>query len=308
MFKVRVRVSGAVPLVPPVADPLLEAYEVVLRARRDPVLEEFGGRLGPIPPGPLMSPDDKLLARACLVNSLALYRSGVQLAACEEFGHAVALTVLAIEECAKALMLRFLSLGVFSKDPRDRGKRPYVEERLLWCHECKHTIVFFQLVGGGILALPEFEQATVERAKGLTDKELLANPELLARLVVVPTSEQVESIKRALDTTPEFRDRMIALISDFGTLNSAKLRGFYVDRAGEEGHTPGEFTAADYARIAARAREVIEPNIVLTGGEPPSEIAQVLDVGLRSVKLPPIVLECPHRDRAGPARARAGRG
>ena len=296
------------PLAPPARDPLLEAYEVVLRARRDPALVGLAGRLGPLPLGPLMSPDDKLLARACLVNSLALYRSGVQLAASEEYGHAMALTVLAIEECAKALMLRFLSLGIFSRDPRDRGKRPYVENRLLWCHECKHTIVFFQLVGGGILGLPEFEQATVQRAKGLTDKELIANPELLARLVMVPTGDQVESIKRALDTTPEFRDKIIALVRDFGTLNAAKLRGFYVDRAGEEGHTPGEFTAADYARLAARAREVIEPNIALTAGEPPSEIAQVLELGLRAVKLPPIVLECPHRDRASIARARERRG
>ena len=256
-----------------------------------------------------MSPVDKLLARACLVNSLALVsRSGCRTRGERRVWARHGVDGSRNRGVRKSPDAQVPVVGNLFQGSAGSRKAPYVENRLLWCHECKHTIVFFQLVGGGILGLPEFEQATVQRAKGLTDKELIANPELLARLVMVPTGDQVESIKRALDTTPEFRDKIIALVRDFGTLNAAKLRGFYVDRAGEEGHTPGEFTAADYARLAARAREVIEPNIALTAGEPPSEIAQVLELGLRAVKLPPIVLECPHRDRASIARARERRG
>lgn len=245
--------------------------------------------------GPVCGADDQLVARMSVLSALAHYHSAKILATSGAYGHAVALLVLAIEEYGKAVAYRFYSLGVASRDPRDEGRRPFIEERILRCHECKQTVAFFNVFGRQVLPLAGYNDDWFDRAsEGISMEALAEEPSLIDRVIPRFTTETKERFLARLKEAPEERDRLVRSAREFTELNDLKLRGFYVDHAGSVTHLPQELGPEIYEEVRAKVVSVVADSIPLIGGEPPAEIAAAL-AHLKDVPLPPVSFRCPHR-------------
>jgi AbiV family abortive infection protein len=270
-------------------DPLLDAYAAAMAA----VPEEYRLAGGPIL-GPVPDVDDKLLARMSALNSLSLYRSATILAASGAYGHATALLVLAVEEFGKATAYRFYSLGIASKDPREEGRRPYIEERVLRCHECKQTVGFFAVLGRSVLPLAGYDEDWMERVAQVETSSLEKDPERLREVVPLLTGEAKERLIATLKADPELVGRLAKLRQEFLALNALKLSGFYVDRKHRVGHVPQEIAPETYELVRSQLVSVIDDSIPFVAGEPPAEIAAVM-AKLKDLPIHPFVYKCPHR-------------
>lgn len=272
-------------------DELLTAYNL----SRERIARGFPAG-EPIPP--LVGPDHSTLATMAFQNALSLYRSALEIAALEEYGHATALLVLSLEEAGKALMLRFLAFEVFTTDPAARGARPYVEERALWCHQCKQQITAALALGGHFLPLLGFDDAWFEdRASKVSDDELVAHPEKLLEVIPQMDASTKDAILAALKANPNEVLPLRETFLFFGGVNRTKLRGLYVDFDGGFATSPRGIGRKEYEDFAARVRLLVGPIIPFAGGQPPPEIARAVLTALKNAPLPPVQIVCRHSRR-----------
>jgi AbiV family abortive infection protein len=270
-------------------DPLLEAYSEVLRSAL-----KLASLADPVPP--LRDPEYGTLATMAFANSLSLYRSAIELGKVEEYGHAVSLLVLALEEAGKALTLRFIAYGIFSTNIADMGVRPFVDEDALWCHRCKHAIAGALAMGTDSLSLMGYDESWFdERSKHISDSEIVAEPARMAEVIPPLDPPGREVVLARLQANPELANRMIRTFRLFRRLDSLKMRGFYVDYSEREAVSPRAIGLSEFEQIRVQVLELASPLIQFVGGEPPLEIARVLRDGMNSIRFPPVTIVCKHR-------------
>jgi|SRR5579871_14489 len=277
-------------------DPLLYAFTKVLA-----VIPMSLDLRGPAALGPIPDADDQMMARLSAFNALAHYRSGLVLAKSWAYGHATAHMVLAIEEYGKAFAYRLYSLGMVSRDPGDRGKRAYIEERVLRCHQCKQRVGYFSVIGRATLPIAGYDDGWYEEvSKDVTMEAVAKDPGLLKKVIPIPTPEAMKKVKDGWEADPKSMQPFIRLLREYAKLDALKLRGLYADRHGTTAHLPQEIGRDEYERVRHMVQEFVGDSLPVIAGEPPPEIAPVIE-HLRDVPMPLIVVECPH----GHSRARA---
>jgi len=164
-------------------------------------------------------------------------------------GHAIALTVLSIEEASKALVYHNAAEGVL----RIVGKNPNhittFQERELPDHRFKHTILA-GLLAEWIRYAPFYEAAERLRKPRLTKEEVR---EVILGAIHAHRLLQVD-LASGGRTAKDVKD----LFELLEQLNDLKNRGFYVDHAGRRMLLPNDLTRRELERLLELGEGAIE--------------------------------------------------
>lgn len=199
----------------------------------DPVLQILHGWELEIAKAPLEGQSEPrtamLGARWCYRNALHLYRSATFSAGSKDFGTARSLAILGLEEFGKAYFYAMLDLGLYSSNPRDRGKRPYLDRRVLKCHQCKQGLVFAMSIGlevvMGLGLVPELAGAPIDESSPKASfSDLTERIRVAAKKV--PCQEEINA---RLTASPAVASRLVELFADRAAMQRAKEDGLYVE-------------------------------------------------------------------------------
>lgn len=186
-------------------------------------------------------------ARLGLANARSLLRSSEALAAIQQYGHALAMVSLAMEELETAHAYRLVADGIASFDPKEAKYIQYIDKQALVMHRPKGNMLA-ERVG----SLVYLKMATVEfrRIRGREPDEA----ELIA--VMQQQDEEVSPAAKKVIDSPEGIAKAKAAMDEVRHLNALKNRGLYVIEKDGVISTPSETTGEEYNRYLSTAKQL----------------------------------------------------
>jgi AbiV family abortive infection protein len=212
-----------------------------------------------MPPGtPLLSE----LVAACRENAIGILADADLLASQGKWARATALTVLSLEEFAKAWICRAVEIGVASPvtDTSRPGSPIRMCEHLLTDHKSKHRIIDACLRGAAFIP-PNFSSIIAEGRRSLLEsmptielaeavKVLRGNPiALIEKLPKIMKPETIRGLKEVLKNDPALHKAQIDSLKRSQGWEALKERALYVDSHGESVTSPSEITESDFRQL-----------------------------------------------------------
>jgi hypothetical protein len=213
------------------------------------------------------------------------------------------LTVLSLEEFAKAWICRAIQLGVASLDTDTSHPGPPIRicEHLLTDHKSKHRIIDACL-RGAILVPPELSSKVAEMKRSLLEslsssdileavKELQGNPQaLIERFPEIMKPETVGKLKEFLENNPPLLKRQIELKKRSQGWEALKERALYVDSSSGKVDSPSEIVESEFRQLRADVESFLTVHRSMIADADPSKLEagkQVLTVFLKGASYPP---------------------
>jgi AbiV family abortive infection protein len=248
-------------------------------------------RHGRLQPDPIKNPSYEVLSKACLFNSLTLFRSSELLASEGEYGQSTSLLILSLEELSKATLFQWVSWGFLSTNPEDRGKRAYLEPAVLRCHQCKQRHIYLVQMSPRVLEnlvdVPALE-ATFEAL--YKDPSAKIDIDLSAR-----ARERLAEIDAGLRAREEKVIDIAKSLVEMDLLERLKWLGLYVEGDSTLMQAPWLITRDVHKTIRDRYRSMLRTIFPLLTAELPSEAMESMRrmmVAFSSTLKEPI--ECEH--------------
>jgi AbiV family abortive infection protein len=217
----------------------------------------------PLKPGVL---EDRF-ARLGLANARSLLKSGEALAAIEQYGHALALVALAMEELETAHAYRLVADGIASFDPKEARHIQYIDKQTLVMHRPKGNMLA-ERVGSLVyldMAAKEFRRLRGREPDGDELNVVLQQQDEVVSPVAKKVIDSSEGIARAKAAMDEVRH-----------VGALKNRGLYVIEKDGAISTPSETAREEYERYHSTAVSLFAVMSETTENGFPFEIAEWL--------------------------------
>ena len=206
-------------------------------------------------------------ARLGLANAQSLVKSSEALAAIQQYGHALALVSLAMEELETAHAYRLVADGIASFDPKEAKYIQYIDKQALVMHRPKGNMLAERV---GSFAYIEMAAQEFRRIRG-------REPEGVEIMAVMNQQDREVSpaAKRVIDS-PEGIAKAMAAMDEVRHLNVLKNRGLYVIENDGVISAPSDTTQAEYGRYLSIAKHLLAEMSVSTENGFPVAMAEWL--------------------------------